>query len=118
LCTGLLLLGGETRPRRGDAVRRVGTSHPVLRWAAEAWGLPGHEDDTPVPPPPGGFAAAYRVVERLRGHVARGRRELAERLDGGARSLRKPSVYHMRDRPFPAVRTAGPPPPRSPRVEP
>ena len=118
LSTALLLLHGETRPRRGEAVRRVGTKHPVLWWAAFAWGPPGREDDAPVPPPPGGFGAAYAAAQRLRGEVARGRRELLERLGGGARSLRKPLVYQMRDWPLQASASAGPPAPRSLRVEP
>jgi predicted nucleotidyltransferase len=111
ICTGLLLLHGETRPRRGDAARRVGTRDPVLRWAAESYGPPGHEDDAPVAPPPTGFRAAFRTVERLRQELARGRADL---LGGGARSLRKPAVYNGQNRPF----QAGPTAPRSLRVEP
>ncbi|HEY0152226.1 MAG TPA: nucleotidyltransferase domain-containing protein [Longimicrobium sp.] len=88
LCTALLLLHGETRPRRGEAVHRIASRDPVLRWAAEAWGPPGHEEDTPVPPPPGGFGAAFAAVERLRGEVLRGRGRLVER----ARSLRNHPV--------------------------
>jgi predicted nucleotidyltransferase len=88
LCTALLLLQGETRPRRGGAVRRIASGDPVLRWAAGAWGPPGHEEDAPVPPPPGGFAAAFAAVERLRGEVLRGRNRLVER----ARSLRNRPV--------------------------
>jgi predicted nucleotidyltransferase len=93
LCTALLLLRGETRPRRGDAVRRwvhlapAEARDPVLRWAAATWGPPGHEEDAPVPPPPGGFSAAFGTVERLRRHTARQRRALALRAAGGARSL-------------------------------
>ena len=118
LCTALLLLRGDTRPRRGDAVRRVGRTEPVLRWAASAFGPPGHEDDAPVAPPPGGFGAAYDAVERLRRAVERGRAGLAERLARGARSLRNPTVQHMRERPLRAPRAAGPRESRSHRVEP
>ena len=89
LCTGLLLLHGETRPRRGDAARRISTSDPVLRWAADSFGPPGHEEDAPVPPPPGGFEAAFAAVERLRDRLLQGREELVRR----ARSLRDHPVY-------------------------
>jgi predicted nucleotidyltransferase len=41
LCTALLLAHGETRPRRGDAVRRVQSRDPVLGWAAGAFGPRG-----------------------------------------------------------------------------
>ncbi|HEX8213233.1 MAG TPA: nucleotidyltransferase domain-containing protein [Longimicrobium sp.] len=114
LCTALLLLHGETRPRRGDAVRRIPSRDPVLRWAAKAWGPPGHEEDAPVPPPPGGFGAAFAAVERLRGEVIRCRGRLAER----ARSLRNHPVYHPPDRPSRAASGAGQTAPRSPRVQP
>lgn len=93
LCTGLLLLRGETRPRRGDAALRWlrvsarDTGDPVLRWAAHAWGPPGHEEDAPVPPPPGGFGPALATAERLRRALDRGRRTTALRIVGGARSL-------------------------------
>jgi hypothetical protein len=93
LCTGLLLLHGETRPRRGEAalrwmrLRPRDARDPVLRWAAHAWGPPGHEEDALVPPPPGGFGAAFATAERLRREVERGRRALALRIARGARSL-------------------------------
>lgn len=114
LCTALLLMHGETRPRRGDAVRRIPSRDPVLRWAAGAFGPPGHEEDAPVPPPPGGFGAAFAAVERLRGEVIRGRRRLVER----ARSLRNHPVYHSPDPPFRAASWEGATAPRSPRVQP
>ncbi len=89
LCTAALLLRGETRPRRGDAVRRwAPEGGPVLRWAATSFGPPGYEEDTPVPAPPGGFGAAFAAVERLRGEVVSRR----EGLVGGARSLRNARV--------------------------
>lgn len=98
LCTAALLLHGETRPRRGEAVLRYldewpGDDGPALRWAAAAFGPPGHEEDAPVAPPPGGFARAAATVERLRRAVIRGRAELAGELRAGARSLRSPAVY-------------------------
>ncbi|HEY0035746.1 MAG TPA: nucleotidyltransferase domain-containing protein [Longimicrobium sp.] len=101
LCTGLLLLRGDTRPRRGDAVWRWGTGgDPVLHWAATSYGPPGYEEETPVPPPPCGFGAAFAAVERLRGEVARRR----ARLGGGARSLRNAGE----DRPVRAPSAARP----------
>ncbi|HYW07717.1 MAG TPA: nucleotidyltransferase domain-containing protein [Longimicrobium sp.] len=98
LCTAALLLHGETRPRRGDAVLRYleewpGDQDATLRWAASAFGPPGHEEDAPVAPPPGGFARAAATVERLRRAVVRGRAELAGELRAGARSLRSCAVY-------------------------
>lgn len=114
LCTALLLMHGETRPRRGDAVRRIGSGDPVLRWAAGAWGPPGHEEDAPVPPPPGGFGAAFAAVERLRGEVLRRRAGLVER----ARSLRDPQVHYPPDRPLRAASGEGQTAPRPTRVQP
>lgn len=114
LCTALLLMHGETRPRRGEAVRRIASSEPVLRWAAGAFGAPGHEEDAPVPPPPGGFGAAFAAVERLRGEVLRGRSSLVER----ARSLRDHPVYYSPDRPSRAASGTGQTAPRSTRVQP
>ena len=86
-CTPVLLLAGETRPRRGDAVRRFAERHPrfassgadraVLAWAARSY-PDGHlelDDEHPVPPPPVPFAAAARVLDRIVHLVARrGRR--------------------------------------------
>ncbi|HEU0076068.1 MAG TPA: nucleotidyltransferase domain-containing protein, partial [Longimicrobiaceae bacterium] len=78
LCTAILLLAGETRPRRGDAVRRFIEQNPrfpcsaderrALAWAARSY-PPGHlelDDDSPVPPPPVPPDAALDLVERLR----------------------------------------------------
>ena len=86
-CTAALLLAGETRPRRGDAVRGLLDREPgfaarsadraVLAWAARSY-PDGHlelDDDHPVPPPPVPFPAAAAVVDRVV-HMAarRGRR--------------------------------------------
>ncbi|HWK90452.1 MAG TPA: nucleotidyltransferase domain-containing protein [Longimicrobium sp.] len=92
LCTAALLLAGETRPRRGDAVRRFLASNPralplsradraVLAWAARSY-PPGHaEEAAPVPPPPLPFAPIAGLIDRLRTLVRRrGRRA---RLAGG-----------------------------------
>lgn len=114
LCTALLLMHGETRPRRGDAVRRIPSGDPVLRWAADAWGPPGQEEDAPVPPPPGGFGAAFAAVERLRREVLRGRRGLLER----ARSLRNHPVYYPPALPSRAAAGEGQTAPRATRVQP
>lgn len=78
LCTAVLLLGGETRPRRGDAVRRFLERNPrygggygeraVLAWAARSYPR-GHvelDDDLPVPPPPVPADAVLDAAERLR----------------------------------------------------
>lgn len=87
LCTAVLLLGGETRPRRGDAVRRFLERNPrfgggygeraILAWAARSY-PPGHvelDDDSPVPPPPVPADAVLNTAERLRRLVLRrGRR--------------------------------------------
>lgn len=90
LCTALLLLAGETRPRRGDAVRRFIERHPlaplsaaergVLAWAARSYPA-GHlelDDEPPVPPLPYPPDAALELVERMRTAVA-ARRRRAER---------------------------------------
>ncbi|HEX6910871.1 MAG TPA: nucleotidyltransferase domain-containing protein [Longimicrobium sp.] len=87
LCTAVLLLAGETRPRRGDAVRRFlernprwggdGEARAVLAWAARSY-PPGHvelDDDSPVPPPPAPADAVLDTAEKLRRLVlGRGRR--------------------------------------------
>lgn len=82
LCTAALLLAGETRPRRGDAVRRFlarnsralplsRADRAILAWAARSY-PPGHvEEGAPVPPPPLGFAPIARLMGRLRGLVRR-----------------------------------------------
>lgn len=89
MCTAALLLEGETRPRRAEAVRRFAERHgappevaPVLAWAARSFG-PAGKDAGPVPPPPGGFARAARAVDALRARVARGAERLAGRNPGG-----------------------------------
>lgn len=78
LCTAALLLAGETRPRRGDAVRRFLERSPgfdpgaagcaALAWAARSYPR-GHvelDDDSPVPPPPVPADAVLDTAERLR----------------------------------------------------
>ena len=115
LCTAALLLRGDTRPRRGDAVRRwAPDGGPVLRWAATSYGPPGYEEETPVPPPPGGFGAAFTAVERLRGEVAARR----ARLGGGARSLRNAGVGSMAAPALPRTERGPAQAPRTPRVIP
>lgn len=92
LCTALLLLAGETRPRRGHAVRRFIERHPrvpfspderaVLAWAARSY-PPGHlelDDDHPVPPLPCRPEVALDLVDRLRALADR-RRRRAERTE-------------------------------------
>lgn len=91
LCTAALLLAGETRPRRGDAVRRFLERHPrfgagaegraVLAWAARSYPA-GHvelDDPRPVPPPPASAAAVLHTAERLRALVVRQGREARRR---------------------------------------
>lgn len=91
LCTAALLLAGETRPRRGDAVRRFlertprfaagGDGRAVLAWAARSY-PPGHvelDDDSPVPPPPVPAHAVLDTAERLRALVVRRGREARRR---------------------------------------
>lgn len=92
LCTAVLLLAGETRPRRGDAVRRFLERNPrfagqartraVLAWAARSYPS-GHvelDDDTPVPPPPVPADAVLATAQRLRSLVLE--RERASRRRG------------------------------------
>ncbi|HEX2188039.1 MAG TPA: nucleotidyltransferase domain-containing protein [Longimicrobiaceae bacterium] len=92
LCTAGLLLSGETRPRRGDAVRRYlarrggevpGRFAPLLAWAAGSYGPEGRDDEAPVPPPPGGVARAAELIDLLRRRTARRREVLARRLAAG-----------------------------------
>jgi predicted nucleotidyltransferase len=85
LCTALLLLAGETRPRRGEVVRRALARLPRESWSPDerlalAWvarSFPDHhvepDDAPPVPPPP----VPRRV---LLGLVARLGRTVASRL--------------------------------------
>ena len=93
LCSAALLLDGETRPRRADAVRRFvdrNGSDPahaaVLAWAARSFGANGGagggRDGAPIPPPPGGIAAAGRAVDALAALVAGRAARLRARLDG------------------------------------
>jgi predicted nucleotidyltransferase len=100
LCTAGLLLAGETRPRRGDAVgrflaRRGGAGEfppgfaPVFRWAAESYGPAGRDDDAPVASPPGGARRAAALVDLLRRRVAEWHDALAERLDAGEPAPRR-----------------------------
>lgn len=83
LCTSVLLLAGDTRPRRGDAVRAFIERNPrlplsaaeraVLAWAARSY-PPGHlelDDDSPVAPPPVHHEIALVLIDRLRRLVAR-----------------------------------------------
>lgn len=82
LCTALCLLAGDTRPRRGAAVRRA-LQHARLRpgaderlalaWAARSYPA-GHvepDDDRPLPPPPVAPAVLLPLTERLRRETAR-----------------------------------------------
>lgn len=96
LCTAALLLAGDTRPRRGDAVRAFLARNPrfaltaeeraVLAWAARSYPA-GHlemDDDHPVPHPPASPDAVLDLVERLRALIlTRGRR--AERSESFVR---------------------------------
>lgn len=74
MCVGLHLVRGETRPRRGEAARRLlhlenGPLPPSVRralgWAADSYGRDGRDDEAPVPPPPYP-RAALRAVGHLR----------------------------------------------------
>lgn len=76
LCTSVILLCGETRPRRSGAVsrfRELAESLPggrplarrhraVLDWAARSYGADGRDEDAPVAPPPGGTGAVTSFV--------------------------------------------------------
>ncbi|HEX5870903.1 MAG TPA: nucleotidyltransferase domain-containing protein [Longimicrobium sp.] len=92
LCTAVLLLAGDTRPRRGDAIRAFLARNPrfplsseervVLAWAARSYPR-GHlelDDDHPVPPPPCDPDAVLDLIDRLRSLAAR-RGGRAERAD-------------------------------------
>jgi predicted nucleotidyltransferase len=93
LCTAGLLLAGETRPRRGDAVRRFlargnggeipARFAPVFRWAAGSYGPAGRDDEAPVGPPPGGTREAAALIDLLRRRVIDRAGELAGRLAAG-----------------------------------
>jgi predicted nucleotidyltransferase len=82
LCTAVLLLAGDTRPRRGDAVRAFLARNPrfplsageraALAWAARSYPR-GHlelDDDHPVPHPPCAPDVVLDLIERLRDLVA------------------------------------------------
>ena len=92
LCTAVLLLAGETRPRRGEAVRRFLARNPrltlrpderrVLAWAARSY-PPGHvelDDASPVPPPPVEPGVVLDLIDRLR-TLVRTRHRRAARHD-------------------------------------
>lgn len=94
LCTAALLLHGETRPRRADAVRRFVAAYartgvvpdrllPLLEWAAASFGPDGRDEERPVPPPPGGLAAVAALIDHLRGWIAARRAALAGRRAAG-----------------------------------
>jgi hypothetical protein len=89
LCTAALLLAGDTRPRRGDAVRRFLERTPnlplsraeraALAWAARSY-PPGHvelDDESPVPPPPVDLDTLLNLVDRVRALVVRQGRQVA-----------------------------------------
>lgn len=93
LCTAALLLHGETRPRRAEAVRRfilrfgddpkLVPAIRILTWAAESYGPDGSDEERPVGPPPGGFASVTRAVQLLVRLVAAERARLCARLSNG-----------------------------------
>ena len=94
LCTAGLLLAGETRPRRGDAVKRFlarrggggeipARFDPVFRWAAESYGPAGRDDEAPVGPPPGGPREAAALIDLMRRRVIGWSDELEGRLGAG-----------------------------------
>lgn len=96
LCTAVILLAGETRPRRGDAVRAALARLSRLRWSAPerlalAWAArsypAGHvemDDETPVPPPPVPPGVVLDLAERLR-RLAEARRSRVLRTGGFVR---------------------------------
>ncbi|MBB4639159.1 nucleotidyltransferase domain-containing protein [Longimicrobium terrae] len=83
LCTAVLVLAGDTRPRRGETVRAFAARNPgwartraearALAWAARSY-PPGHlelDDLPPVPPPPVNAHVLLDLVQRLRVEAAR-----------------------------------------------
>ena len=71
LCVAILLLRGETRPRRAEAVHRIvdtcsvpGHWLPVLRWAADSYSWEA-DNERGVATPPEGRGSAARVVTGL-----------------------------------------------------
>ncbi len=99
LCTAALLLHGETRPRRGEAVRRflelygadaaLRPATSVLRWAADSYGVDGQDEDRPVELRRGGFSAIADAMDLLADWVDRRRAELDARVP----PLRNLGVY-------------------------
>lgn len=83
LCTAILVLAGDTRPRRGETVRAFSARNPgwattraearALAWAARSYPR-GHlelDDLPPVPPPPVSAQVLVDLVQRLRVEAAR-----------------------------------------------
>lgn len=101
LCTSVILLRGETRPRRADAVARfralaeslpggrplVRRHRAVLDWAARSYGADGRDEDAPLAPPPGGPRAVAAFVADARALVV----ALGRRLSADVGPLRDPS---------------------------
>jgi predicted nucleotidyltransferase len=82
LCTAMLLLAGETRPRHAGAIRRMldrerpflalsPAERLLLAWVARSYANGHAADEAPVPPLPVPLAVAARFVDRLRAVVAR-----------------------------------------------
>jgi predicted nucleotidyltransferase len=76
LCTALLLLAGETRPRHAGAIRRMldrerpylalsPDERRLLAWVARSYGNGHAADEAPVPAPPVPLAVSARLVDRL-----------------------------------------------------
>lgn len=94
LCTALLLLRGVTRPRRGEALRRVSDGaieeplptyvHAALEWGCHSFGPDGRDDDGPVVPPSGGLETAARAIDFLLGAVTRGATDLYKSVKEGS----------------------------------
>jgi|GEM_PF-532012 len=93
LCTAALLLVGETRPRRGEAVERFvrrfrgGPGVPReflrdLRWAATSFGPRGDDEGWQFGAPPDGFGSLAALIDRLTSDVERVRERLWWRVHG------------------------------------
>jgi predicted nucleotidyltransferase len=91
LCTAALLLKGETRPRRAQAVRRFmdayvapglfpADSLPLLQWAADSFGPDGKDEDRPLYLEPEELAALFGLVDQLRAWLAWRRARLVEQF--------------------------------------